>query len=88
LVIGAQRGNGEISRLWGADISSLPSYAIRTAPPGLYQTACHLYGDDCGGSPREVSLTHDGLIVQRVDEGSALLYYWDGDEFKNVVIVP
>ncbi len=83
--LGARRRD-HVERIWGGDISSLPYYTFRTAPPGDYTTACELYGDDCGGAPRRLSLRHDGLIVEALESGQELLYYWHDQSFQNVII--
>lgn len=73
--------------IWGGDISSFERFAIRTAPPRRYLTACMLYGDGCGGEPENVTLTHDGIIVEGIDDHSRTLYYWANVEFKNVSVL-
>jgi|GEM_PF-5845481 len=73
--------------IWSGDISSLPRFTIRTAPPRLYQTDCEGYGPNCGGTPTSVSLTHDGVIVEGLEDHSRTLYYWSNGEFKNVSIL-
>ncbi|MBX3428627.1 MAG: hypothetical protein KF779_03480 [Hyphomonadaceae bacterium] len=72
--------------IWGGDIASLPYFVIRTAPPGLYQTDCDAYGSNCGGAPRTVTLTHDGIIVQGLEDHSRTLFYWSDGEFQNVSV--
>jgi hypothetical protein len=72
--------------LWGGDISSLPYYTVRTAPPGRYETACALYGG-CGDAiPSEVTLTHNALMVLGSEHNSVLLYYWDGRAFRDILL--
>lgn len=90
LHIGVRRGArryDQIERIWGGDISALPRFTIRTAPPGLYRTDCEAYGPDCGGAPESVTLTHEGIIVEGLEDGSRTLYYWADGEFKNVSIL-
>lgn len=72
--------------IWGGDITSLPRFAIRTAPPALYHTDCEAFGPDCGGAPATVTLTHDGIIVEGLEDHSRTLYYWSDGEFENVSI--
>src|SRR5262245_13719800 len=87
LIIGVQsRARREVRRIWSGDLSSFERFTFRTAPPGLYRTACHLYGEDCGGAPREISLTHEGIIVTALEGSAEYLYYWDGETFQNVII--
>lgn len=73
--------------IWGGDISALPRFTIRTAPPALYRTNCEAYGPDCGGAPESVTLTHEGIIVEGLEDRSLTLYYWSDGEFKNVSIL-
>ncbi len=72
--------------IWGGDISSLPRFAFHATPPGLYQTDCEAYGPNCGGVPRTATLTHDGIIVEGLEDHSRTLYYWSNGEFENVSI--
>ncbi len=89
LVIGVhlRRGSLRPTRVWSGDISSLPRFTFRSAPPGLYHTACELYGDGCGSAPAHVTLTHDGIIVEGLEDHSRTLYYWSGGAFRNVSIL-
>jgi hypothetical protein len=73
--------------IWGGDISSLPRFTIRTAPPGLYQPDCAVYGPGCGGEPESVTLTHDGIIVEGIEDHSRTLYHWANGEFENVSVL-
>lgn len=73
--------------IWGGDISSFERFTIRAAPPRLYVTACALYGPGCGGAPESVTLTHDGIIVEGLEDHSRTLYYWQDGAFKNVSIL-
>lgn len=72
--------------LWGGDIASFPYFEVRTAQAGLYQTNCDAYGPNCGGAPATVTLTHDGIIVEGLEDHSRTLYYWADGEFKNVSV--
>jgi hypothetical protein len=73
--------------VWGGDISSAPYFTLSAAPPGTYRTNCEAYGGCSGATPEQVALSHDGLIVRGVDDGSRTLYYWDGATFQNVSII-
>jgi len=87
LVIGVRVSRLErIVVIWGGDISSLPYFTFRKTGPGVYRNLCHLYGPDCGGAPREVTLTHDGIIVTALEGPSEFLYYWDGSAFRDIII--
>jgi hypothetical protein len=72
--------------LWGGDISSLPYYTVRTAPPGHYVTACALYGG-CGDAiPAEITLTHDGLFVLSSEHEAKSLYFWENGAFRDILL--
>lgn len=73
-------------QIWGGDITSLPHFSIETAPPGMYHTACDLYGGCPANVPVQVTLTHDGIFVREVDRANYLLYYWDGAAFQNIIV--
>lgn len=73
--------------IWGGDISSLPRFTFRAIPAGHYQTDCEAYGPNCGGAPTSVTLTHEGIVVEGLDDHSRTLYYWSNGEFKNVSIL-
>ncbi len=87
LIVAVQRAAVRApDEIWGGDISSLPRFAVRAAPAGLYQTDCDAYGSNCGGAPATVSLTHEGIIVEGLEDHSRTLYYWSDGEFKNVSV--
>lgn len=73
--------------IWGGDISSFEHFTIRTAPARRYLTACLVYGPGCGGEPESVALTHDGIIVEGIEDHSRTLYYWADGEFKNISVL-
>ncbi len=88
LVIGLQLGGrrrDEVQRIWSADLSSRPYFTFRTAPAGRYRTMIHLC-DENSNVPREVSLTHEGIIVTALEGPAEFLYYWDGETFQNGII--
>lgn len=87
LVIGVRVSSLQgIVGIWSGDISSLPYFTFRAAPPGLYRTDCEASGPDCGGAPESVTLTHEGIIVEGLEDRSRTLYYWSDGEFKNISI--
>lgn len=72
--------------IWGGDIASYPYFNVSTAPPGTYRTVCELY-ESCGGSvPEQVTRTHDGIIVHALEGPAQFYYYWDGGEFRDIII--
>lgn len=72
--------------IWSGDISSLPRFTFRTAPAGIYQTDCNAHGPNCGGAPATVTLTHDGIIIEGLEERSRTLYYWLDGAFEEVSV--
>lgn len=78
--------SGEITPIWGGDISSFERFSVSTAPAGTYSTACDLYGGCPVDVPEQVTLTHDGVFVHEVDRANDLLYYWDGAAFQNIIV--
>lgn len=86
LAIVQRAATREPIEIWGGDISSLPYFTIRSTGPGRYRTQCEVYGDNCGGVPREVTLTHDGIVVVALEGPAEFLYYWDGAEFRDIII--
>ena len=86
LIVRRAAAANEPTEIWGGDIASFPYFEVRSTGPGRYRNLCHLYGPDCGGAPREVTLTHDGVVVVALEGPAEFLYYWDGQKFKNIII--
>jgi len=87
LVIAVNHGNSDdMPIIWTGDMASLPYFTFRTTGPGTYQNLCHLYGSDCGGAPREVTTSHDAIIVTALEGPAEFLYYWEDGEFKDIII--
>lgn len=88
LVIGVQlraRRRDEVVRIWSAERSSLPHFTFSTAPAGTYRPWPTIY-PDASDRPREVTLSHDAIIVTAIEGPAEFLYYWDGNAFQHFVV--